>query len=227
MKRYKAAMILSLIYCGLGQIYKGQKLKGVCFIIGYTLLIASLALRTSYSSHIYLSVIFIIILMWVMGMIDAYIDDNDPVGVEQRFIWKRLEPILEIAVILAVLVAIAIVAYPGFDNVPVIQNPLARMIVSKMENRKISEVGSPIISTEIFSIQVAAFKDYARATELHNFIISKGYPARIDYQTKSADKLYRVLVGNFKTEKEARTFADRLNRLAGLNYIIVSRLANP
>jgi len=41
------ALILSLVYCGFGQIYKGEVLKGVNFVIIYTALILSIIFLSS------------------------------------------------------------------------------------------------------------------------------------------------------------------------------------
>lgn len=223
MRKNKTALILSLIYCGLGQIYKGQKLKGISFFIGYTILIVSLIFRPYFSVVIYLSVIFVILLIWLMGMVDAYIDDDDPIGVEQNPIWRKLEPIIEFSVILSVLAAIFIVTYPGFDYLPPIKNPVEKTAgnINKPKSETIPDI------KEEFYIQVAALKNYDRAIELHNFIISKGFPAKIEYQPSSEDKLYHVLVGSFKTRNEAISLAEKVNKHIGLNYIIVSRPINP
>ena len=68
----RKALILSLIYCGLGQIYKGDKTKGIIFIALYSLIIVLFVFFSSFSLLIRLFVLSILILMWLMGMIDAY-----------------------------------------------------------------------------------------------------------------------------------------------------------
>ena len=162
--------------------------------------------------------------MWIMSIIDAYVDDDDPVGVEQSFIWRKLAYTIEIAVICVTLGAIVLISYPELGGNQTIQNPIASTLVRRLERVQRFEKKPEIAET--FSIQVAAFKNYEGAVETYNLLTARGYPTIIDYQASSTDNLYRVLVGNFKTEREARTFADRINRLIGLNYIIVSRPAN-
>ncbi|MFC1718424.1 hypothetical protein ACFL6S_32510 [Candidatus Poribacteria bacterium] len=91
MENRRTALILSFIYCGLGQIYKRQILKGISFIIIYTPLIAFFILaRPSPALHsLNLS---IIVLMWLMGMVDAYSDIR-------TIRWQKLMATLSFAVI--------------------------------------------------------------------------------------------------------------------------------
>ena len=60
-----------------------------------------------------------------------------------------------------------------------------------------------------YSIQVAAFKTLSRAKKAINELTAKGEKA---YYTKTSGKTvwYRVRVGEFKTKKEARSYAEKL-----------------
>lgn len=79
MKRRILALILSFVYCGLGQIYKGQVIKGIDFIIIYTILIVA-------SFHpwsiFHLLGLTILPFVWFVGIMDAYM-------YEQAFIDRR------------------------------------------------------------------------------------------------------------------------------------------
>jgi len=79
LKSRKLALILSFFYCGLGQIYKGQILKGVNFVIIYTALIAFAFFPMRLTQIIGISALP---LMWIVGMVDAYM-------VEAVFIDRR------------------------------------------------------------------------------------------------------------------------------------------
>ena len=86
----KLALILSLIYCGFGQIYKGEVWKGVNFVIIYTALILSLIFIAPSSQLAQLLLIFMLILMWLTGMIDAYADDKIFIESDHGLLWKTL-----------------------------------------------------------------------------------------------------------------------------------------
>ncbi len=90
MENRKTALILSFIYCGLGQIYKRQVLKGISFIIIYTPLIAFFILARP-SPVLHFLNLSIIVLMWLMGMVDAYVDIR-------TIRWQRLKDALSFAV---------------------------------------------------------------------------------------------------------------------------------
>lgn len=72
------ALILSFIYCGFGQIYKRQIMKGIDFIIIYTVLILSFFFSPSISPSPLLrySILSVISLLWTFGMADAYVDSE-------------------------------------------------------------------------------------------------------------------------------------------------------
>ena len=73
MRRNIIPLCLSFIYCGLGQIYNRQIIKGIDLIIVYTILLAS------YFGPIpWLRVIgpSLMPVMWSVGMVDAYLGDQ-------------------------------------------------------------------------------------------------------------------------------------------------------
>jgi cell division protein FtsN len=89
MNRY-VALILSFVYCGFGQIYRGYIIKGVAFVLIYTALIFFLLfpmfLRSdgkivataaaTGSNLIQVMLVIMLILSWLTGMVDAYISDE-------------------------------------------------------------------------------------------------------------------------------------------------------
>ena len=99
MDKCKIALILSFIYCGLGQVYKREILKGIDFIIIYTLLIASFFFAPPTSPLLHFLCLFIIVLMWLMGMVDAYVDNGFLMEKERWLIWQKLQPTLSTVVI--------------------------------------------------------------------------------------------------------------------------------
>lgn len=73
MQRHKISLCLSFIYCGLGQIYNRQIVKGIDLIIIYTILLASYFSPLPLLRLIGLSLIPIV---WSVGMVDAYLGDE-------------------------------------------------------------------------------------------------------------------------------------------------------
>jgi TM2 domain-containing membrane protein YozV len=63
MKNPGVAAVLSFFYCGLGQIYNGQILKGVLMLVAYSISIVLM----------YVLIGFITTpILWIWGMYDAY-----------------------------------------------------------------------------------------------------------------------------------------------------------
>jgi cell division septation protein DedD len=90
----KLALILSLVYCGLGQIYKGEAWKGVCFAIIYTSLGLSLIFMAPTPPLAQLLLILLLIFMWLTGMIDAYANDETFIESNHGLLWKTLIMVL-------------------------------------------------------------------------------------------------------------------------------------
>ena len=73
MRKRLVPLVLSFIYCGLGQLYNRQVIKGFDFILVYTILIASYFYSVPWLRLIGLSLLPI---MWFIGMVDAYLGDE-------------------------------------------------------------------------------------------------------------------------------------------------------
>ena len=184
------ALTLSFIYCGLGQIYKGQVLKGVSFIVIYALLIMPLFLSSPFPLSVHL---LAPILMWLMGMVDAYMDDRIPAERKRRSTWSTLLSILRITAICSAVVPLVIV---GLYNIQV-------------------------TGLEFFSVQVAAFAELGKAKEVCCELLSLGYSARVGYPTPEQQNWYRILVGRFHDEQDARSLGEELRDKHGFSYMIV------
>ena len=63
MKSPGLAAVLSFFFMGLGQIYNGQIIKGIIFIILYSISIVSMAVIIGFITTP---------LLWILGMVDAY-----------------------------------------------------------------------------------------------------------------------------------------------------------
>jgi len=72
----KVALILSFIYCGFGQLYKREIMKGIDFIVIYTFLIVFFFFFPT-SPLLHFIVLFAIILLWLLGMVEVYDINTD------------------------------------------------------------------------------------------------------------------------------------------------------
>ncbi|MBD3181349.1 response regulator [Candidatus Poribacteria bacterium] len=99
------ALTLSLIYCGLGQIYKGEILKGVNLVFIYTLLIVSTFFYPAPQIQHLIS-FGILAVVWILGMIDAYIDREALIEKGHWLTWRKTTAITSVIVISAAVVTV-------------------------------------------------------------------------------------------------------------------------
>ncbi len=75
-----------------------------------------------------------------------------------------------------------------------------------------------------FAVQVEAFKHISSAGSLREKLIRKGYKASVSIgKTKKHEKVYKVMVGDFQTRKEAETFSTKLKKGENLKHAFVVR----
>ncbi len=235
----RKALILSLIYCGLGQIYKGDKTKGIIFIALYTLIIVLFIFFSSFSLLIRLFVLSILVLMWLMGMIDAYIEENTDdealPGGKRVTIWHKLLNAMEIIVISGIVLTIVMATFPGFEGKPATQTkkPEIKEKVEiedevKAEDKveaidKLETVEAEPDESVFFSIQVGAFADPRSAKKVHDQLRGKGYQVRLESPGSAGDNLHRILIGKFSTEQHATWVGEELKKREKISYVIVER----
>jgi tetratricopeptide (TPR) repeat protein len=75
----------------------------------------------------------------------------------------------------------------------------------------------------IFTIQVGVFSTFQNAEGLRKKFEKEGYVANISTQINGDRKLHKVLVGEFKTSKEARRFSAEVKKKFALTSIVVTR----
>lgn len=68
---------------------------------------------------------------------------------------------------------------------------------------------------KIFSVQVAAFKDFDKAEILCNELKFKGHQVRVDRSLSGATEWFRVLVGKFPTAKDIAPYANKIREEEG------------
>lgn len=102
MKSRKLALILSCIYCGLGQIYNGNILKGINFVIIYSALIASIFVPLHWVRVFGISALPF---MWVVGMEDAYMAADRIIVNKKRWLLAVLPGIIISGILLYIQIA--------------------------------------------------------------------------------------------------------------------------
>lgn len=74
-----------------------------------------------------------------------------------------------------------------------------------------------------YTVQVEAFKNQEAAEELKNKLIKKGYKAFVIISDKrNNNKLYKVLVGEFATRKEAEILSIKIRKVEKLHNAFVT-----
>lgn len=63
-----------------------------------------------------------------------------------------------------------------------------------------------------YFVQVFAGRDRSAAESVKRSLEERGYPTRLDSQREGQDALYKVRVGGYRTEDEARLTAERLKK---------------
>jgi hypothetical protein len=178
-------LILSFIYCGLGQIYNRQIVKGIDFIIIYTVMLGSLFLPIPLWRLAGLS---LLPTMWFIGMMDAYLGED--AFVRRRHFLLGILP----GVLLSLLVF-----YAQYTHRLPIPNARHNMPAAAISGR-----------SESFSVRVAAFRELSVAEDLKEELLRKGYSVRIEQFLSTDGRRFRVLMGNFDTATDAAALARKL-----------------
>lgn len=221
MRNRKLALVLSFIYCGLGQIYNRQILKGVDLIIIYTMLFIA-----AFSSLPWLRVLAISILpfMWLIGMADAYISRN------RDFQTRKWLVIISVATFISILVFVFQVFF--IPNVVLGNNEQSggTSSISEDPGNELSDASDmpeelqsqgTADDSGFFSIQAATFRQLKNAEKLRDELLYKGYPARIEDSSSEDRKWYRVLVGRYQTRGDSLSVAKELRERERIFYMIV------
>ena len=222
MRKRILALILSFFYSGLGQIYKRETLKGFDFAIVYTIAIVASFSHSPWLRRFGFSVLP---LMWLLGMMDAYISPT------QRRRW--LLTVLPGALVSLIVLGIQIFPIMNGHSMPDVQTTIVPPAQESARAEPASDSDRPDATqtetepdiSEFFSIQVAAFREDSlyQAEGLCDELMRKGYIARIEKPLSVQDGWYRVLIGEFATEQEAKAFAEPLRDREKFSYMIVHR----
>lgn len=228
MRQNIIALILSFLCCGLGQIYNRQILKGIDLIIIYLSMI-TLAIFSSRLSISYMSrslILSIISFMWIIGMIDAFIDG------EWYFIRRKLVLIYIIVSILPSVFIIAFSSLRNFYSVPKIAandsgEALISTISSTIQIKNDSINGSLKVNekpeTPKLYIQVAALKKMENVANLRKRLEKKGYNVVVEPVKLKDEFFYKVIIDGIQDEEVAKFISERLTIEENINVIIHRR----
>ena len=207
MKNHKLALFLSFLYCGVGQIYKGHTLKGIDFIVLYTL--AVLGSFFAPAGKLTLLARTVWPLLWVIGMVDAYIGET--MSFRRRSHIKKWALLILPGVIISTLVFYIHMRARIYGMMGWWQKSAVQQYASS--------------STRFYSIQVGAFVDEGKAVELRDELLGKEYPAVVERQKGLQRRWYHVYVGKFRSRSQAIAFGEKLRKQEGHAYMLVQRSA--
>lgn len=230
----KLALILSLVYCGLGQIYKGEAWKGVNFAIIYTALILSLIFIAPTSPLAQLALIFLLILMWLTGMIDAYADEKTFIESNHGLLWKTLIMALIAIGIFGSIVTITVLiirpqalpsdsgiidTHPASNSNKTMGSPQPKTVVTKKLDSGLQKAQNQLPKPQTKeTIQEKPAEDSGQAQTTS----SKG--AKSDAISEKTG-YYTVQVGAFSESNRAEDLAKQLKQ-RGYSVSVISPLAD-
>jgi cell division septation protein DedD len=228
------ALILSLVYCGFGQIYKGEAWKGINFAIIYTALILSLIFIAPTSLLARLALIFLLILMWLTGMIDAYADEKTFIEGNYGLLWKTLIMVLIVIGIFGSVVTVTLlVVRPqvfAFDSGTIDTNP-----TSNSNKTMDSSQPKTIVTKKLDSVLQEA-QSQSPKPQTNETIQEKPAEDSSQVQTISSEEItsdvesektgyYTVQVGAFSESNRAEELAKQLKQ-RGYSVNVISPLAD-
>jgi cell division septation protein DedD len=230
----KLALILSLVYCGFGQIYKGEAWKGINFAIIYTTLILSLIFIASTSPLAQLALIILLILMWLTGMIDAYADEKTFIEGNHGLLWKTLIMVLIVIGIFGSVVTVTLLVVrpqvfasdsgtidtnPASNSNKTMDSSQPKTIVTKKLDSVLQEAQTQIPNTQTNeTIQEKPAEDSNQAKTASSEEIKS------DVESEKTG-YYTVQVGAFSESNRAEELAKQLQQ-RGYSVNVILPLAN-
>ena len=174
--------------------------------------------------------------MWLMGMVDAYIDDEMLMGTNRSFMWQKLTSALPVLVICAAIVTLLVLWSEIFTgtggNLRTDAKKAGTSITPASENASIAakpdsdnsddaQVKSESNVLERFTIQAAAFKDMENAEKMYRDLQARRYTVKIEHSKSTEEDWYRVLVGEFSDKRGAIIFMEKLRKREGFSNMLV------
>jgi len=228
LKNRKLALALSCLYCGFGQIYKGEILKGIDLIFIYSMLIwcylSSLAVLSLIGT-------FAIPLIWAFGVVDAYVREKD--YNPQNWKWCLLFVLLAEIIVAPILLFghgylvsdTKTIINTGDINIP----PQLDVKVEEQQESQVQKSspdqeasGEKVLPEQYYTVLVGSFRVETRANNLHNTLLAKGYSARIELvEIRNKGLWYRVVVGEFASREAAKVLAEQFYKKERLSCKVI------
>ena len=212
LKNRKLALILSLLYSGIGQIYNGHMIKGIDFAILYTLLILASFFAPAYAISIIARAAWPFV--WVLGAVDAYLSGSVPFYRKRhvrKWVLALLPGVILSGMVLYIQLKPMIHSFMGWQE---------ELVEGQSGLYGASDTsGLPVF----YSLQMGAFVYRGGAEKLRDELLDKGYPANIERLKGRQRQWYHVYAGNFQTIREAIAFGKKLREQEGYAYVLVSR----
>ena len=175
---------------------------------------------------LYYSGLFILLLVWLVTIVDAYVDDEFIMERERWLIWQRTLAVLPVVVISLALVTLMMLWSQDFSaaNERLVNSAMtAPDVRSPEEVSADTETDVDLDSSEFFSVQVASFRELERAEIIYYDLLSRGYTVRMSRTTSAGEVWHRVLVGRFVSEQEATSFMPILRERGGFSDMMIRR----
>ena len=216
LKNRKLALILSLLYCGVGQIYNGHMIKGIDFIILYTLIILASFFAPAHRLSVMARTAWPFI--WVVGMVDAYMSETIPLY------RKKYKKKWALALLPGVVFS-GVVFYVQLKPMPRFMRWQKEVVIKDQSgSHDTSDTSGTSVRSIFYSIQVGAFVNRGGAEKLQDELLDKGYPANVERLKGRQRQWYHVYVGNFQTRWEAIAFGEKLREQEGHAYVLALRV---
>src|SRR4030042_2647279 len=99
--------------------------------------------------------------------------------------------------------------------------PKETKLIEKPKDTKIPQETQNISKVRKYTVQAGAFKNASDADVLKARLDKKGYKTFvIPADTKKHEKLYKIMVGDFSTRKEAEILSVKIKKSEGLNTFV-------
>ena len=213
-KNRKLALILSLLYCGVGQIYNGHMIKGIDFAILYTLIILASFFAPAYRLSVMARAAWPF--MWVVGAVDAYMSETTPLyrkKYRKKWVLALLPGVVLSGLVSYIHLKPRIYSFMGWEAKVVIEDQSGSYDTSGTSVRSI-----------FYSIQMGAFVNRESAEKLRDELLDKGYSANLERLKGRQRQWYHVYAGNFQTRGEAIAFGEKLREQEGYAYVVAPRV---
>lgn len=246
MSKNKVALILSIVCCGLGQIYNSEVLKGIILMVLSAALIVTPIFFPPHLPSLRSISIAVVIFLWLVGMLDAYTSAGGFMEEKPRLVLLWIRSLLLAVVIFAAIVTIGLIMLwpqrfpteyqnssvnevaPVLPNVTEEVKPDASTDTEILEESQ-SDIPQLIMDYEDipetkphFTIQVGAFTDENTAKSTAINLREKKYSVHIIRASDDAKtNMYKVRLGYFENEDKARKTAERMLKNGEVDTAII------